>query len=708
MMRRLSFWFWTLIGLVAVLASIALANVVAGRFAPRFDVTTSGEHRLSPRAQAVMSRFVSPARLIVAADLQRVSPEAFRDTKDVLDRFTQTGKLEVALIDLGSPAGQGQYQDILASLIARDQSELQQQSAAIRAAAGSAGEVAAWAQTALSRSLDELRTLLPSGNAPAIQQARSALEQRAAAARIAGRDLAAALGKAEEPLTARIGELELPATDRAAEILRREIRTGADQLGQIIGELRRLAKDGELGDAFQGRATLTADQAAVQRDKLAVLADGLSRFPRPGVLRVVTALRQTAAAIVVPPTGNRLTAVPLDELFPAREIVIASGARADNRRRVEEFLTASLASTLLEKPPIAVFMHAEERPYITEVPFLARLRDNLLTKGIDIVEWSVLLEAEPGGLARIDSAHDRPVVYIALPPDSTTAARPGEQRGGIERAQRLGAALEKLAGENKNILLSLNPSIQRTYGDVDPFSPVLARFGLQSDSGRPLFSERFEQGKREVETDRTVVPGAREQSTVGNPIAGAIRGLPTFLPWPVSFQHPDTKGHEADRLESLLQVAADDSVWAESNWLLVWQTPRSQRSSLASPPKFDASKDGRGPWDVAIAVERPGTPAQRLVVVGSNGWFFDAFTQPTQQVDGRIITPFPGNQELFDSSLYWLGFADEIIAQSPQASSVPLIGAINPDRLLALRLLIILGMPLAVLALGVIHRAVFG
>lgn len=709
-MRRLSFWFWTILGLIAALASIAMANVIAARFAPRYDVTASGEHRLSPRAQAVLSRLSAPARLIVATDFQRVSPEAFRDSTDVLDRFTRSGKLELALIDVGSASGQQQYQTILADLVERDRAEVRSQAAAIRSAGETATQVAAWSQTALSGMLDELRAALPPGTSGPVQHARSTLEQRAAGARITGRDLAGAVTRIEEPLSAKIGELELPATDRASESLRRDLRLASDQISQIVGELRRLSRQTDLGESFTARAADAADAVARQRDRLAVLTESLAKLPRPGVLRVASALRQSAAAIVVPPSGNRLTALPLDELFPAREIVIASGARADNRRRVEEFLTAALASTLLEKPPIVVFVHAEERPYATEAPFLNHLREGLLLKGIDIVEWPVLLDAEPSGLSRLDPSRSRPAVFVVLPPDSTTAARPGEQRGGIERSQRLGAAVDKLAADHQNILLSLNPSIQRTYGDADPFLPVLRRFGLESAAGTPIFTERFDQGKREIETDRTVLASAQESadSRSAHPVLGAIRGLPTYLPWPIGLSLlPDSPAVRTP----LLEIPKSDGVWGESSWLLFWQTPRAQRPALAGSPKFDAGKDDSGPWAVAIASElpqTPTTPSQRLVAVGSTGWFFDSLTQPGIQIDGRVVAPFPGNQELFDSSLFWLAHADELIAQSPQAGSIPLIGNIDPARLLWLRLILILGLPLCVLAVGVVHRAVFG
>ena len=101
-MRRVLFWFWTILGLAAACAAIGLANVLAERHLPRFDVTATGEHRLSPRATTVLTKLESPARLVIATDLRKVSPEAMRDTTDVLDRFSKSGKVEVSLLEPAS------------------------------------------------------------------------------------------------------------------------------------------------------------------------------------------------------------------------------------------------------------------------------------------------------------------------------------------------------------------------------------------------------------------------------------------------------------------------------------------------------------------------------------------------------------------------------------------------------------------------------
>jgi hypothetical protein len=322
-------------------------------------------------------------------------------------------------------------------------------------------------------------------------------------------------------------------------------------------------------------------------------------------------------------------------------------------------------------------------------------------RGVDVVEWSVLLEAEPTQLSRLDPSGQRPAVFIVLPPDSTATARASEGRGGIERSQRLGAALEKLLVSSKNVLLSVNPSIQQTYGDTDPVAAALKPLGIEPASGKPIMTELASENGRGVETDRAVL--ANEDGT--NPIHGAIRGLPTYLPWPIGL----TIKPESKDVTPLIALPTADNTWGESRWLLLWQTPRQQRARLGEMPKFDAGQDERGPWTLAAAVERANAGSkQRVVVVGSSGWFFDTITQAAASVDGRVVAQFPGNMELFDASVLWLTGGDELIAQSPQADAVPLVGAIDPQRLLVLRLLLILGVPLAVLALGVVHRVVFG
>jgi len=113
---------------------------------------------------------------------------------------------------------------------------------------------------------------------------------------------------------------------------------------------------------------------------------------------------------------------------------------------------------------------------------------------------------------------------------------------------------------------------------------------------------------------------------------------------------------------------------------------------------------------VIVAAERrdAGLPPQRIVAVGSNGWFADAVAMQQRVVDGRTVPQHPGNLALLESAVLWLAFQEDRIAQSPDAGGIALIGDIEAGRLWRLRFGLIVLLPLLILGLGVVWRMVRG
>src|SRR5262249_30280750 len=148
-------------------------------------------------------------------------------------------------------------------------------------------------------------------------------------------------------------------------------------------------------------------------------------------------------------------------------------------------------------------------------------------RGIDVIEWAVVVQPEPPKLRVLNADGKRPVVYVSLPPDSSAGSSVQGAPNGVQRAAKLGDALTALAIAGKNILVSVSPCVLPTYGQPDPVALVLARFGLAADSGRPLLRERMTP-QRVVDTDEIALG---EEST--GTMAGAVRGLPMLMPWPV-------------------------------------------------------------------------------------------------------------------------------------------------------------------------------
>jgi hypothetical protein len=126
---------------------------------------------------------------------------------------------------------------------------------------------------------------------------------------------------------------------------------------------------------------------------------------------------------------------------------------------------------------------------------------------------------------------------------------------------------------------------------------------------------------------------------------------------------------------------------------------------MPDAPTFEQGRDEKlASWPIVAACERPGsTGPQRLLVVGSNTFFVDARAELTR-IDGRIVESSPGNFELLEAGVYWLAGQDDLIAQSPGARAVALVKPINEAQLRLVRLLVMLGVPVAVLGFGLAWR----
>ncbi|MEN0020870.1 MAG: hypothetical protein AAF747_08315, partial [Planctomycetota bacterium] len=337
-------------------------------------------------------------------------------------------------------------------------------------------------------------------------------------------------------------------------------------------------------------------------------------------------------------------------------------------------------------------------------PIFGQIQNRLALRGIDMVEWAVLDGDQPRRAA-LDPERLRPIVYAVLSPDSTAAAREMGGLNGLDRAQRLGEALQKLAEDRASVLVSLNPSIAPSGGGIDPIASVLNTTGLRARTGTPILEEGFGSGGRAVATDIAAIAEASE-----HPLAVAVARLPTLMLWPVPLDIEQAGSHA---WQPILSLDGRETRWAEAEWLRLWQTPRPARSAMRDAPDFDELRDTRdGPWVVAAAGQ-PREDAEtanafnRLVVVGSNGWQASTVAFASGEVDGRAALLYPGNAELFESAVLWLAGKDDQLGQSAAARSLPLISPIESGRLSAIRWLLIAGLPLLVLVVGVVVRVVW-
>ncbi|CAG0987562.1 hypothetical protein PHYC_02108 [Phycisphaerales bacterium] len=714
--------------ILAATIVVVLGNVLAEEYRVRPDVTTTGEQTLAPRSSLVLSRLDKPHRIVIAADMKTLDIRARQRALDVLLAMEhQSDNLKHMLIDTGSTSGLASYRQLVGELVQRERQTLTDQTASIELAGGACVSLAGYLSDTLSPAILSVQDTLPSIG-PDGQSQRRAMEQAAATVRLTARDLLSASARAGDALKARLGDIPLPATDQGAAALADCLRSTVDQLSGIGRELRRINSSSAAAGPAAEQASRLIPEVEKRRDQAAVVLDSMRKLKRPDLLRITQVLESGQAALVIGPPEVGLSAIDLEALFPSGTALDASGAsKADLRRRAEELFTSAIASLMSPSRPLVVLVHAEVAPILEQPGLFTKLLERLRLHGIDMVEWPVAVNPDPPSLTSVGAdarTSERPVVYVSISPDSTAGAGRAGASNGPQRAAKLGEVLSSLAGKGSNLLVSLNPSILPGSGDTDPTIALLSRFGLTADTGRPLLKEQVTPRGRSIETVQWLQPTEAPSGTTEGPwcLNGAIRGLPTALSWPIALVDRPVTDKTRITLVPLYQVAAGPSVWCESQWARLWQTPPDTRPLIpvADLPRFDEGRDGRWPtgresqspqkWLLAAAVQRSelGQPPQRAVIVGSNNWFIDNLTQAAVNADGRAVYRNPGNLELFESAVYWLAGQDSLIAQSPSAQAMPMVGAVAETPLSRLRLATILGLPLAILVLGALYRLVRG
>lgn len=715
----------TMIVLASSTAALVLANVLGDKFRTRPDVTRTREQTLAPGTERLLARMEAEHRIVIAADQKAIDPRARQTARDVLEEMSlRTDNFAYSIIDTASASGMVQYRDLVRSLVERERETLNRQTATIELGNAGCISLAGYLGDTLSASLLAIQEKLPAGTNEATLQ-RRAFEHAAAGARLAAKELSDAAGKSGEALRSKLGDQPLPATDIAAGALTQALARATDTMTESARLARDLASKGN-GPAEESAGSLAPD-IEKRRDQALVVLDSMRKIERPDLLRITRVLETGQAALVIGPPEVGVAAIDLDALFPPGSLLDAKGTtRTDLRRRAEELFAAGLGSIISKRRPIVMLVHGEVAPLLPQEKLFAALLERLRLRGIDVVEWPVALQDSPPTMLEVDPEarnpeKARPIIAVFLAPDSSAAPGRGGIASGPERAERVGNAARMLAERGDNILLCMNPSVLPGQGGVDPVVGVLTRFGLAAETGRPLVRESVSTRGRAIETVQYLQ--AREEMVMGSaPINGAVRGLPTAFSWPIAlFERPvDDKARIT--LQPLYTIDSGTSIWSESEWLRLWQTPPESRAMLRDEdlPKMDPARDSVWPegratatpqrWLLAAAVQRSelGKKPQRAVVVGSNSWFIDNVSQNAVMVDGRPTLRNPGNMELFEASVLWLAEQDSLIAQSPSALAVPMISPIEEETLTRLRLAMILGLPMGVLLLGMLYRMVRG
>jgi ABC-2 type transport system permease protein len=684
-------------------ASAVLLGVLAHDYRWRADVTSTGAHRLSPRAERMVDLIERPTELVFAVDLNAADRRAVDLVTDVLAAYERRSDLlTLRVIDLGSAADAGRTDELLAVLASRETDRITRINDALRDTVQSLLASAA-ATEALARELDSVRdTIGPSDPGGATN--RAYFDQRAGLARLGVRTLTEQARATTVALDDPRGPAGLAQTDQLASQAVAVWNAHRTQLAELAEQAGAFGASEIAGPNTGLLARAASDTAARLRDDAARGEERVARLPRLDTLRVARALETGESLLVIGPPDQGIAAVDLEALLPPTELLERAGLSAAGviGPRAQELVATAIGRLVRPERPIVVFTHAQPAGslFVANGAF-NRVRDRLREREIDGIEWAALEQIEPPDLARLDPGGLRPAVFVVISPDSTAGSAGGGPTG-AQRARDLANAVQRLIDTGRPVLLNLNPSIYPTYGDTDPLAALAAPFGIEPKTGVALLRPGSAGG---ADPMLDAVPTGGE-----HPIAGALRGLTTVLPWANPLDLAPAPDAESWPVLTITGGEAD-SVWAESRWLRFWSTPADARPMLTDQPAFDLSEDRRAEeWVIAAAGQRRSSFGEsRLIVVGSNAWASDAaVTGAVRLVDGRVTTRFPGNAVMLDASINWLAGLDELIAPGADARPVATIKPLGDEQLSAIRWILLGVVPGLVLLTGAAVRGIRG
>ena len=678
--------------LVALVAAVGVA-ALGRQSMVRLDLTPGGAQSLSPRTLAVLRSGEAPIAVALVAPRGALDARSRRSVDDLFARLTATSAGSGAPVD-------ARWIDPMTDRGASDLEalwrRLERESAAVIASH----------DAAIRGALLETDSLL------------EALDRAVPALGAAARDLRAARDRAASATPVRAGPLTLPALDTT----RAALRPALENLAKTLNETGR-----DEPAARSGGDGLSSADAAPLRDRALRIAEALDTAARAPLDLLAVGESLAAAPTLVIASGARAIPIRLDTLIRAGGGGGARGTGSDQTSTVgvriagEEAIASAIGALTNQRAPVLVLVHAAQTTLLDDTrsgrgapatpearQFFGALLDRLRLRGVAVVEWAVGATRDRPSLHSADPSGARPVVWVAIPVAATTPEANA-------RAALLAGALKGLLDEGANALITLEPSAAPRTGDADPIAALLEPFGVRAETALPLFRAMNTARGTTISPDLRGAPAAVANDA--HPIARAVADLPFAFPWPSALAL-DAEALASGRAFPLVAFANDRATWGERRWLTYRATPLERRGALADQPAPDPAADLLAPpsgdrWVVAAAAERRGREgesrsdaggSQRVVIVGSSGWFFDPIAEERTIVDGRPVVANPGNAELFDASIEWLAGLDDMIAPSHRAAETPRIAAMPPARLETIRWAVALGPPALVALAGFVWK----
>ncbi len=697
--------------------AVIFAGYITSTYHYRMDVTSTGSHKLSQRATSIVDRLADPTEIVLAIGMNRADKRAVDLVADVLDAYDRSNPLlSVRIIDLDAPQGIDQTKALLAKLADRDRASID---ANLSTIAHSAELLLALAPqlSMLADKLEAVRDAITPSSPREINN-QAVFEQRAAIIRVYARDLLTLGEQITTQIDTHAQTNDIFPFDTYTDPIERSLAELMNQLDELAVQIELFVND-DPGAEPKAIAWPMVPALENLRDQAAIAHDRITRLVRIDALRVGRALETGEALLVIGAPDQGVAAIDLDALLPSAVALERAGISAAGviGPRAQELIASGIAQLVAPVQPILVFVHGgKPNELLGASQLFTKTVEKLRSKGIDTLEWAAIEEPTPPDLDELDPLGNRPIVFALISVDSSAGSG---QSGltGAKRATEMAKVLTRLIDQGESVLISLSPSIFPTSGLDDPLAQAFAPLGIIPDAGRPLLHSKVGTLGRIADPITLVVPDATPDTSspsahpIAHPIASAMSGLSTVMPWAIPLSIEPTPEVDAFSIIELRTDAQPEGTWAERDWLGLWLAGAQARSLARAQPSFDPQTDAQSDrWILAAGAQRTfaGTE-QRIIVVGSNGWATDSIIANNEQlVDGRILTRWPGNATLLDSSIAWLAGMDDLIGPGTHARPIATITNLDPQQRSMIRWLLLAGLPGFILILGMVSRLIFG
>ena len=682
----------TTLGVVA-LAAVGVATVLAAAspmIRYQADLTKTRAYSLRP-ATIELLESLEPGwsvRMFVARD--DADPVTMRLVDEVVERMDSvTPALSAERIDPVDPRSVGRYDAVLEEYVARDRETIEAWEIEI-----DRGLAAFEDLRTLARDLGPETATLLAGLPPELP-VRESIERIVLVMGTIAEEGDAFTGFIEDNLRS-TAERPLPAWRLARASVAANNAGQAGELERLVDVMRSWSIDPGLPRSL--RDWSTAELPGVERvaSGLRTTAASLELLEKNRPLPIAVIAESVAegdVAIVDGPRGSIV--IPAWQLFPSEAVREAGDGVVvgfDRRFQGEETLASAIRALRIGTMPRVVIVHPESRTMLrpTEDGLdYSGMVDALRRARYEVIEWI------PGRTSRPVEDLDRATVWMVMP---------ALQRQGLEYSDAEKAVIEATAAlveEGRPVLLTVARSLMPMVGQADPWATVASSAGLRAETAEVVFEWAPDLAVNDPQGTRVRVwqeiDGPPRSLRIDGPaasVAEALRGK-RFL---VTHANPITIDEAVvDRTTVLAAVDSGPLRWIESDW-------RGDGVRIEGPPTEGSDETARmlqAPVPIAVAVdgdERAGLG--RLILVGSGGWALSAFVNDAGNLgDQRLILANPGNRELALSAVAWLAGLDELVATGASGREVARFEGVDAGtrRLFGVLLPLLLGVgPLVV------------